>query len=114
MSERVTDEPVIDTVLSAGDALYLPRGWIHSAQALDTTSIHLTIGVSALTCLDVVHAVVDTLGTVDEFRKSWPMGIDPVDRDEMAAMATKIMAEVVDTLRHRAAEVSEGAAARLS
>ena len=41
--------PVIDTVLSAGDALYLPRGWVHSAQALDTTSIHLTIGVSAVT-----------------------------------------------------------------
>ena len=42
------------------------------------------------------------------------MGIDPADHDEMAAMATKIMAEVVDTMRHRAAEVSEGAAARLS
>ena len=53
IAERVTGEPVIDTVLSAGDALYLPRGWVHSAQALDTTSIHLTIGVSAVTGLDV-------------------------------------------------------------
>jgi ribosomal protein L16 Arg81 hydroxylase len=114
ITERVSGEPVIDTVLTAGDSLYLPRGWIHAAQALDTTSIHLTIGVSALTCLDVVHAVVDTLATVGEFRKSLPMGIDPADHDEMAAMATKIAAEVVDTLRHRATEVSEGAAARLS
>ena len=114
ITERVSGEPVIDTVLSAGDALYLPRGWIHSAQALDTTSIHLTIGVSALTCLDVVQAVVDTLTTIGEFRKSLPVGIDPADHDEMTAMATKIVAQVVDTMRHRAAEVSEGAAARLS
>ena len=106
ITERVSGEPVIDTVLSAGDALYLPRGWIHSAQALDTTSIHLTIGVSALTCLDVVHAVVDTLATVGEFKKSLPIGINPADHDEMAAMATKIMAEVVDTMRHRAAKVA--------
>ncbi|MBI3693094.1 MAG: cupin-like domain-containing protein, partial [Mycolicibacterium aromaticivorans] len=47
IDERVRGEPVIDAVLNAGDALYLPRGWLHAAQALDTTSIHLTIGVSA-------------------------------------------------------------------
>ena len=32
IAERVADEPVIDAVLSPGDALYLPRGWIHSAR----------------------------------------------------------------------------------
>ena len=99
ISERVAGEPVIDAVLSPGDALYLPRGWIHSAQALETTSIHLTIGVSPVTALDVVHAVVDALAADDEFRKSLPMGIDPADHGTMAAMATKIMAEVADTMR---------------
>lgn len=34
IADRVAGAPVIDTVLSEGDALYLPRGWIHSAQAL--------------------------------------------------------------------------------
>jgi ribosomal protein L16 Arg81 hydroxylase len=114
ISERVDDEAVIDAVLSPGDALYLPRGWIHSAQALETTSIHLTIGVSSVTGLDVVRSLVDTLATVGEFRKSLPMGIDPTDHGSMAAMATKIMAEVADTMRHRAAEISAGGAARLS
>ena len=46
IAQRVKDEPVIDTVLSPGDALYLPRGWVHSARALGALSIHLTIGVS--------------------------------------------------------------------
>jgi ribosomal protein L16 Arg81 hydroxylase len=113
IAERVTDDSVIDTVLSEGDALYLPRGWVHSAQALDTTSIHLTIGVSAVTGLDVARAVVDQLSTIDAFRKSLPLGSDPTDKDEIIAAVTKVMAEMVDTLRDEAAILSGGAAAQL-
>jgi hypothetical protein len=111
---RVRDEPVIDTVLRPGDALYLPRGWVHAAAALEDTSIHLTIGVSALTAFDVVRTITDVLAGLPEFRRSLPMGIDPADRDEMASLTTKITAEVVDTLRYRAAEVGDTTAARLS
>lgn len=114
IAARVADEPVIDTVLSAGDALYLPRGWVHSARSQEATSIHLTVGVSALTSLDVVRAVVDTLAADAEFRKSLPMGIDATNRDEMAATASKIMSQVVDAVRDRAADLGGGAAARLS
>jgi len=113
IAQRVTGEPVIDTVLSEGDALYLPRGWIHSAQALDTTSIHLTIGVAAVTGLDVARAVVDQLSTMDAFRKSLPLGSDPADRDEMTATVTKVMAQMVDALRDEAVTLSDGAAAQL-
>ena len=97
ISERVTGEPVIDTVLSPGDALYLPRGWVHSAQALETTSIHLTIGVAALTGVDVARAVVDQLAAVEAFRESLPMGAVPTDQDEIIATVTKVMAEMIDT-----------------
>ena len=114
IAEQVESEPHLDAVLSPGDALYLPRGWIHSAESLDTTSVHLTVGISAVTGLDVFQAVVDTLASVNDLRTSLPMGIDPSDHGAMAAIATKVMAEVADTLRHRAAEVGEGAAARLS
>ncbi|OBK54812.1 cupin domain-containing protein [Mycobacterium kubicae] len=115
ISRRVRDQqPVVDTVLSPGDALYLPRGWVHAAEALENTSIHLTVGVSALTAVDVVRTIADVLATMPEFRKSLPMGIDPADHDEMASLTTKIAAEVVDTLRYRAAEVGDTAAGRLS
>jgi ribosomal protein L16 Arg81 hydroxylase len=112
--ERVADDAVLDCVLSPGDALYLPRGWIHSAEALDTTSIHVTIGVAPLTGLDVVQAIVESLATLGEFRRSLPIGIDPADHGSMAAAATKVMAEVAETVRHRATEISDGSAARLS
>ncbi|BBZ27676.1 hypothetical protein MMAD_19710 [Mycolicibacterium madagascariense] len=114
IAERVAEDPVIDAVIGPGDALYLPRGWIHSAKALEATSIHVTIGVAPLTPVDVAHAVVDSLASHQEFRASLPMGVDAADRGAMAAIATKIMAEVAEAMRHRAAEVTDGAAARLA
>ena len=50
---------VIDQVLRPGDALYLPRGWIHSATALGDTSIHLTVGMAAYTRADVVDTLLE-------------------------------------------------------
>ena len=113
IAERVTDKPVIDTVLREGDALYLPRGWIHAAQAMETTSVHLTIGVSPLTGIDIARTVIDELATVDALRRSLPMGADPADRDEIIASVTKVMAEVVDALRDEASMLSDGAAKKL-
>ncbi len=114
IAERVIGDPVIDTVLSEGDALYLPRGWIHSAQALETTSIHLTIGVSPVTAIDVARSVIDQLATFDGYRESLPMGGDPTNRDEIIAAVSKVMAEMVETLRDEASALSDGAAARLA
>nr|CRL74269.1 cupin 4 family protein [Mycolicibacterium malmesburyense] len=113
IAKRVADDaPVIDTVLNEGDALYLPRGWVHSAQARHMTSIHLTIGVSPVTAVDVAGAVVDQLATDAAFRSSLPMGL--ADADETMATVTKVMAEMVGALRDDAANLSAGAAAQLS
>lgn len=114
VTARSRETPTIDTVLNPGDALYLPRGWVHSARSEDTTSIHLTIGVSALTYFDVARAVVDTLATDEEFRKSLPMGIDATDRSEMASTTSKVMAQLADAVRDRAADLSDKTAAKLS
>lgn len=114
VADRAKDEPFLDTVLGPGDALYLPRGWIHSAQAQEALSIHLTIGVSTYTELDVVRAIVDQLEDVGDFRRSLSMTIDPTDHDEMAATATKAIASVIEAMRDRGAEFAEGAATRLA
>jgi len=114
VAARSRDTPTIDTVLKPGDTLYLPRGWVHSARSEDTTSIHLTIGVSALTYLDVARAVIDTLAADDEFRKSLPMGIDATDRSEMASTTSKVMAQLADAIRDRTADLSDSAASKLS
>ena len=49
VTEAATQAPVIDTVLRPGDALYLPRGYLHSAKALGGVSVHLTVGIHPVT-----------------------------------------------------------------
>ena len=114
ISARVTEPAAIDAVLSPGDALYLPRGWVHSANAMDTTSIHLTIGVAALTGFDIARAVADQLADIEMFRESLPMSGDPTDQDETIARVTKVMAQMIGTLRDDASALSAGAVAQLT
>ncbi|OPX07561.1 cupin domain-containing protein [Mycobacterium sp. AT1] len=113
ITRRVQDEPVVDAVLNPGDALYLPRGWIHSARALGETSVHLTIGVAPFTGMDVVRAVVDQLEGVADFRRSLPAAVDVTDQSEMVATVTKLVAELTDRLRDHVFELGEEAATRM-
>jgi len=114
ISRAVARDPVIDTTLSAGDALYIPRGWLHSAVAAQDTSIHLTIGVSTLTGYDVARAIVDQLADTETFRRSLPIGFGAAGRDDMTAAVSKIAADLLAGLRDDAAQLSENAARQLT
>ena len=46
------------TVLEPGDALYLPRGYLHSATALGGVTVHLTLGVHSWTRYAVAEELV--------------------------------------------------------
>jgi hypothetical protein len=91
-------EPVIDAVLRPGDALYLPRGYLHSAVALGETSAHLTIGVHSVTRWSAVESALDlvrTLAAEDrQLRRSLPLGVDLADpasvRDDVAAVVAAL------------------------
>jgi JmjC domain len=67
-------DAVEDRVLSAGDMLYLPRGWLHEALTSDTDSLHLTVGVNVVTWLDAVRAALEECGEDVDFRRSWQSG----------------------------------------
>ena len=72
-------DPLIDTVLEPGDAVYLPRGTIHAAQALGETSIHLTIGVHPITRYQLVRHLLEAVQDDPALRASLPMGADLAD-----------------------------------
>ena len=55
VAAQAEGEPLIDCVLEPGDALYLPRGTIHAAEALGDTSIHLTVGIHPITRYELVR-----------------------------------------------------------
>ncbi|MET8844290.1 cupin domain-containing protein [Streptomyces rubiginosohelvolus] len=82
--------PHLDTMLRPGDVLYLPRGWLHSAQAQGQVSIHLTLGVHAWTryalAEHLTRAALATLGDDPSMRRSLPLtgpnepgGVDGTD-----------------------------------
>ena len=76
---RATEKPLLETVLQPGDALYLPRGFLHSAVAQGEVSIHLTVGVHPLTAYDLAKELIDAAANDRELRRSLPMGVDVTD-----------------------------------
>ena len=111
VARAALEAPAIDAVLHPGDALYLPRGWIHAATAGDATSVHLTIGMSAYTRADVVSALIARIGESAALRASLPLGIDFADADAF----TPILRETVDALVELVEQAdAAGTAARLA
>lgn len=78
VAEAAKAEAYIDTVLEPGDALYLPRGWLHAAQAQGKVSIHLTLGVHNWTryglAEQLVQAALAELSKDPEMRRTLPLG----------------------------------------
>jgi ribosomal protein L16 Arg81 hydroxylase len=108
IAERVSQEPVLDVALEPGDALYLPRGTVHAAQALGEMSIHLTIGVHPLTRYDLARFLLDAVQADPRLRASLPAGVDLGDPEVLAPH----LAGTVETLREvlnevQAAEIAE-------
>jgi len=88
-------EPALDVVLAPGDALYLPRGWLHSAEALGSRSLHLTVGVRAMTRYAVVEELLGLAAADQRLRATLPFGLDVSDPDAIEPELT----ETVEALR---------------
>jgi hypothetical protein len=94
VSARAETTPLIDEVLAPGDALYLPRGTIHAAEALGETSIHLTVGIHPITRYDVVQQLLALAQDRAELRTSLPMGVDLGDPAVLAPQLAEVAAEL--------------------
>jgi ribosomal protein L16 Arg81 hydroxylase len=91
-------EPHLDAVLAPGDSLYLPRGWLHAADALEDWSLHLTLGLHAPTRLSVVEALLDLAADAPQLRAGLPMGTDPGDGSSIAGGFGPVLADTVQAL----------------
>lgn len=61
--------------LTVGDLLYIPRGAVHQAQAIDTTSLHLTVGIVPVVYADIILGNIEAiLENRAEFRAALPFG----------------------------------------
>jgi bifunctional lysine-specific demethylase and histidyl-hydroxylase NO66 len=55
-----------DVRLEAGDALYLPRGRVHAAEATSEVSVHLTLGLQAPTLLLLATRALESISYSDD------------------------------------------------
>ncbi|MEX5303526.1 cupin domain-containing protein [Kocuria sabuli] len=99
VAEAAKGSAYLDVVLEPGDALYLPRGWLHAAQAQGAVSIHLTLGVHSWTryglAEQLAQAALESLRDDPAMRRTLPLGVDGPSGD-------------IDTIRERlAAAITE-------
>ncbi|MEU6123493.1 cupin domain-containing protein [Streptomyces sp. NPDC047123] len=89
--------PHLDTVLTPGDVLYLPRGWLHAAEAQGAVSIHLTLGVHTWThhalAEQLAQSALALLREDPQMRASLPLGAD--GQDDRLAMVRERLAEAL-------------------
>jgi bifunctional lysine-specific demethylase and histidyl-hydroxylase NO66 len=90
--------PHLAATLNPGDRLYLPRGWLHSADALGEVSVHLTVGVHPVTRYAVVEALAALAAQAPDLRASLPLGLDAADPDQVAPHLAGTVAALRDWL----------------
>jgi bifunctional lysine-specific demethylase and histidyl-hydroxylase NO66 len=97
-----TAPSTVDDVLVPGDALYLPRGWLHRAEAVGELSLHLTVGVKTITRYALVETLLDLAAQNPALRASLPFGVEVADPDDIA----QPLAATVTALREWLDQVS--------
>jgi hypothetical protein len=108
VSARALEAPLLDEVLRPGDVLYLPRGFVHSAEALGDTCAHLTVGIHSHTRHTLVEALARLAADDPELRTSLPLGLD-VGRPD--GIADELRA-TIDALVRRLHDIEAGEVAR--
>ncbi|MFJ9976975.1 cupin domain-containing protein [Streptomyces cyaneofuscatus] len=99
----------LDTVLEPGDVLYLPRGWLHAAEAQGGVSVHLTLGIHTWTryalAEQLAQAALAALRDDPWMRSTLPVGVDGPD-GELGMVRERLLAAVAEAdsapLFHRA------------
>ena len=86
---------VVDEVLQPGDSLYIPRGWPHVASTTGEASVHLTLGVHALTWLDVLGAALERSRGCPALRATIPLA-DGTAFDDGCTAAIKAFGDILE------------------
>lgn len=68
-----TWNPIFETNLTPGDILYIPRGHWHNVVGYGAHTMHLTIGITTPTGIDLINWLCDELRTESYFRKDLPI-----------------------------------------
>jgi hypothetical protein len=74
---------LIDSEVAPGDSLYIPRGFPHSASTQERESVHITIGILAVTWAAALTEAVKSVGSDPVWRQPLPLRF-AVEEDGLA------------------------------
>ena len=89
--------PTAQVDLSAGDLLYLPRGFVHSTTTSESYSAHITIGISVYTWVDLAKEILQTCIDRPQLRQALPPGF--ASRSELRPLLRQKLIEAIDHMR---------------
>lgn len=96
---RAAGAPKDEHVLGPGDVLYLPRGFIHSAETRGEISAHLTVGIHAHSRHDLAEALLELALDDPRLRRTLPLGVDLHDPEQLHADLVATVAALVERTR---------------
>ncbi|HYP46488.1 MAG TPA: cupin domain-containing protein [Propionibacteriaceae bacterium] len=103
VEQRAQERPLLETVLRPGDCLYLPRGFLHAAQALGGVSTHLTIGVHTWTGFHLAEQLMGqalrTVAQRPDVRSSLAVGTSFSDGREVRDDVERVRAALLEAVR---------------
>jgi lysine-specific demethylase/histidyl-hydroxylase NO66 len=98
-------ELLLEVDLHPGDMLYVPRGFVHEAEARDSASLHITVDVHVRTWRDLLEDALAAMADRNpRFRRSLPPGI--LNDARSAALLEEGFRELID-LMHKEVRLSD-------
>jgi ribosomal protein L16 Arg81 hydroxylase len=70
----VPSDPLSELDLMPGDLLYLPRGFVHTTETSDSFSVHVTLGITVYTWVELLTEWVQLSTHSPNFRRALPPG----------------------------------------
>ncbi|GAA2102160.1 hypothetical protein GCM10009759_36480 [Kitasatospora saccharophila] len=97
--EEPPEQPVADLVLTAGDVLYLPRGWWHAVAASEGQySLHVTCGLRTTTGADLLTWLSEVLRGHEVIRTDVPrFSTESEQRDFLDRIAKLVVDELTSS-----------------
>ena len=102
--------PTLDAQLWPGDCLYIPKGTSHAARTVDSSSIHLTLGIRTTTYADVLRGALDRAAQDPSLTQPLPAGyalapekLEAELRERLTALADAVRDADVGALAEQAA-----------
>jgi hypothetical protein len=91
-------DPLLEVDLVPGDLLYLPRGFVHSTTTSDAASMHVTLGVTVYTWVDLMAEWLQTAKNDPRFRRALPPGFakDADQKPALMAEFAQLLSEFQD------------------